>query len=774
MSKNLVIVESPAKAKTIEGYLGKDFIVRSSNGHIRDLSKKGLSVDIGNGFLPAYEISADKKQLVADLKKIASKVETVWLATDEDREGEAISWHLLETLGLDIHQTKRITFNEITKSAILKSIDNPRLIDKDLVDAQQARRILDRIVGFELSPVLWKKVKPSLSAGRVQSVAVRLIVEREKEIASFEATTFFKLTATFGAAKGSLKAELEDHMQSPEEVKAFLNGLPGCDFSVESVEVKPHNRFPAAPFTTSTLQQEASVKLGFSVSRTMSVAQKLYEGGFITYMRTDSTNLSQTALDQAKDEILRSYGSEYSKTTQYATKNAGAQEAHEAIRPTKFSAVDVSSNREEQRLYDLIRKRCLASQMTAAKFEKTTLKIKGAPQDKRFIARGEVVLFDGFLKVYNVADEEENSDNEDETGLLPKVDKEESLHFIELTAAQRYTRGPARFSEASLVKKMEELGIGRPSTYAPTISTVQKRGYVAKNDRPPLERQLTKMHLSSKGLVESVHTETTGSDKNRLIPTDIGVLVTEFLEEQFQQIMDYQFTAQVEASFDEIAQGKMHWTSMLDSFYNSFHGKVQNTLDQSARVTGERELGIDPTSKRKVIVRMGRFGPVAQIGNEQEEGVKAQYASLQKNQSIQSITLEEALELFKLPRIVGERGGEVIKANIGKFGPYVQLGKTYASIPKEEDVMEITLERALELIDLKVQGAANNTIVSFEERPDVLVLNGKYGPYIKVGKLNVKIPKGTEPTSLTLEDCLNLSENQPKSSAKRSGSRKKA
>lgn len=770
MSKNLVIVESPAKAKTIEGYLGADYTVKSSFGHIRDLAKKGLSVEIDNEFIPNYEVPADKKPLITELKKLAKNAEFVWLATDEDREGEAISWHLFETLGLKQENTHRITFNEITKTAVQKAIANPRKIDQDLVDAQQARRILDRIVGFELSPVLWRKVRPSLSAGRVQSVAVRLITEREEEIQGFIATSFFKTIANLKAKNGALKAELDHNFDDSTRVETFLDGMKGRKLTVESIDTKPTKRTPSSPFTTSTLQQEASVKLGFSVSRTMSVAQKLYESGHITYMRTDSTNLSETALNGAAEEIISSYGESYSKPTKYSTKSASAQEAHEAIRPSNFGAVQVSDNRDEQRLYELIRKRTLASQMAPAQLEKTTVKLSGAPDNQVFTAKGEVIVFDGFLRVYaaSTLDEEE-----EEEGMLPKLSEGEVLDVLDLQATQRFTRSPSRYSEASLVKKMEELGIGRPSTYAPTISTIQKRGYVAKNESDGLQRAYVQFQLKGDELSVLERTETVGADKNRLVPTDIGVLVTSFLEQQFEKIMDYQFTARVEEAFDEIAQGKVKWNAMLKTFYAPFHATVEQTMETSGRVTGERELGVDPTSGRKVIARMGKFGAMIQIGDEQTDGEKPRFASLLKSQSIATITFDDAMELFKLPRVLGEFESEVIKVNVGRFGPYVQLGKLFASIPKEEGVMEITLDRAIELILEKRAGAANNTIKSFDERPDVLVLNGKFGPYLKIGKDNYKLPKGTEPNSLTLDECLTIAENQPSSKAKRTFKSKK-
>lgn len=770
MSKNLVIVESPAKAKTIESYLGSDFIVKSSFGHVRDLSKRGLSIEIENAFQPVYEVSEDKKQIVNELKKLAKAAEMVWLATDEDREGEAISWHLFEALNLKDETTKRITFNEITKGAVLKAIENPRKINIGLVDAQQARRILDRIVGFELSPVLWRKVKPSLSAGRVQSVAVRLIVEKELEISKFESESFFKVVGQFSATNGNFKAELSKHLADENEANTFVSGLNASTFQVSSVEKKPFTRSPSAPFTTSTLQQEASLKLGFSVSRTMSVAQKLYEGGHITYMRTDSTNLSETALAQAVAEITSRFGTEYSKPTKYATKSASAQEAHEAIRPTEFSVEMVSEEREEQRLYDLIRKRTLASQMAKANLERTIITLAGAPQGLDFVAKGEVILFDGFLKAYSVT----NMDEEDETfELLPKVAAGEAIALKEAKATQRFTRGPARYTEASLVKKMEELGIGRPSTYAPTISTIQKRNYVMKKESEGKERAYAQIQWTPENTTVTTLTETVGTDKNRLIPTDIGIVVTNFLVEHFAAIMDYQFTAQVEESFDKIANKNLVWSDMLGTFYKPFHANVEETLENSGRATGERTLGEDPKSGRKVIARMGRYGAMIQIGDEQVDGEKPLFASLMKDQSITNITLEEAMDLFKMPRVFGEFSGEMLRVNIGKFGPYVQLGKTFASIPKDEDPMEITLERAIEIVEEKKKSDAEKVIKSFPEQADVFLLNGRYGAYLKIGKENYKLPKTSVPADLTFEECIEISKNQPVSKSKKSPKRKK-
>lgn len=772
MSKNLVIVESPAKAKTIEGYLGKDFTVKSSFGHVRDLASKGLAIDVENNFAPEYEVSSDKKALVAELKKLAKESDVVWLATDEDREGEAISWHLYETLGLAKKDTKRITFNEITKGAILKAIENPRQINKPLVDAQQARRVLDRLVGFELSPVLWKKVRPSLSAGRVQSVAVRLIVEREKEIQQFNAESYFRVTGEFLKGKERIKAEVSKHFGTDTEVNSFLENCANVDFKVLDVQQKPAKKTPASPFTTSTLQQEASLKLGFSVSRTMQVAQKLYEAGHITYMRTDSVNLSETAMEGAKNEILSAYGKEYSHPSKYTNKSSNAQEAHEAIRPTNFAMHALSSGeRDEVRLYDLIWKRSIASQMSHAELERTTISIGNQKLPEIFQAKGEVIKFDGFLKVYletNLDDEE----NENETeGLLPAVQVGETLDRDFIRATQRFTRPSARYVEASLVKKLEELGIGRPSTYAPTISTIQKRGYVEKQEREGEERAYQVLELKGSAIEKQTKKEITGKEKNKLFPTDIGMVVTDFLVDHFGGIMDYHFTAEVEEQFDEIARGKMEWTDMLSSFYKPFHSTVENTLEHSDRATGERELGIDPASNKKVIARIGRFGPMIQIGDEKEDGDKPRFASLLGNQSIHTITLEEALELFKLPRLVGEFEGQEVKANAGRFGPYVQIGKLFVSLKKEDDPMTVTLERAIELIQEKREVEANRLIKDFPGREDVQLLNGRYGAYLKIGKDNFKLPKGTDAATLTLEECLAIANDPANAPKKKPGGR---
>ena len=761
MAKNLVIVESPAKAKTIEGYLGKDFVVKSSFGHVRDLAKKGTAIDIENNFAPQYEVSADKKQVVAELKKLAKSAEIVWLATDEDREGEAISWHLYETLGLKPESTKRITFNEITKSAITRAIENPRNINTELVNAQQARRVLDRLVGFELSPVLWRKVRPSLSAGRVQSVAVRLIVEREKEINEFKPTPFFKVQGYFTKGSDQLKADLNKQFDSEKDSKSFLEQCKSADFKVEDVSKKPAQKSPSAPFTTSTLQQEASLKLGFSVSRTMSVAQRLYEAGRITYMRTDSVNLSDTARSGAKAEIEKAYGKEYSSPKNYSNKNSNAQEAHEAIRPTDFSLHSVEAESDEQRLYELIWKRAIASQMSKAKLERTTIKISADGLSNYFQAKGEVIVFDGFLRVYlesKIDDEEEDDATAD---LLPAVSVGDALNRETVTITERFTRHAPRYVEASLVKKLEELGIGRPSTYAPTISTIQKRGYVEKREKDGEERNYIVLTLDGQDIKNETKSEIVGRERNKLLPTDIGIVVTEFLSEHFGRIMDYNFTAKVEEEFDEIAQGLKEWTAMIQDFYTPFHDNVEDTLENSDRATGERYLGKHPVNGRKVIARIGRFGPMVQVGDEQEDGEKPQFASLQKDQSIQSITLEEAMELFKLPRELGQFEDKVVKANVGRFGPYVQIERTFVSIPKDESPMSITLERAIELIKAKREADANKIIKLFPENEDVQLLNGRWGPYLKIGKKNFKLPKDVEPKDLTLEQCIEISENQP-------------
>ncbi len=770
MAKNLVIVESPAKAKTIEGYLGKDFVVKSSYGHVRDLAKKGTAIDVENDFKPNYEVSSDKKQIVSELKKLSKAAEMVWLATDEDREGEAISWHLYETLGLKPGNTKRITFNEITKTAIQKAIQEPRDINVELVNAQQARRVLDRLVGFELSPVLWRKVRPSLSAGRVQSVAVRLIVEREKEILDFVPNAFFKVNGKFSKGNDVFSADLNKQFDSEETAKEFLNKCLASDFSVSDVVKKPAQKKPSAPFTTSTLQQEASLKLGFSVSRTMGVAQRLYEAGRITYMRTDSVNLSDTAREGAKNEIISAYGKEYSNPQNYKNKNSNAQEAHEAIRPTDFSVHTVDAESDEVKLYELIWKRSIASQMSMAKLERTTVKISADGIEEHFQAKGEVIVFDGFLRVYLESKMDEDEDENETSGLLPAVNTGDSLHKDVITATQRFSRHAPRYVEASLVKKLEELGIGRPSTYAPTISTIQKRGYVEKREKDGVERAFTVLTVENGKLSTEEKSEIVGRERNKLLPTDIGIVVTDFLSEHFERIMDYNFTAKVEEEFDDIAKGLKEWTAMIHDFYKPFHENVEDTLENSERASGERYLGDHPVSGKRIIARIGRFGPMVQVGDEQTDGEKPQFASLQKDQSIGTITLEEALELFKLPRKLGEFEDKLVRANVGRFGPYVQIDKMFVSIPKEESPMDITLERAIELILEKREADAKKVIKLFPENEEVQLLNGRWGPYPKIGKKNFKLPKDVEPADLTLEECIHISENQP---AKRKPAKKK-
>lgn len=759
MGKNLVIVESPAKAKTIEKYLGKDFIVMSSYGHVRDLAKGDGSIDIENGFKPKYIISSDKKKIITELKKQVKAVDFVWLASDEDREGEAISWHLKETLGLDKKGYKRITFNEITKSAVLKAIEKPRAIDDDLVNAQQARRILDRLVGFELSPVLWRKVKPSLSAGRVQSVAVRLVVEREQDIEKFTTKSFYRTESVFKVGSSILKAKLNKQFDSQSDVESFLSDSADYAYKVKSITKKPAKKSPAAPFTTSTLQQEASLKLGFSVSRTMSVAQRLYESGLITYMRTDSVNLSETALTGAKNEIEQSYGKEYHKVRKFKNKSGGAQEAHEAIRPTDFTLHSIDAERDEARLYQLIWKRSIASQMSDAQLERTAIKID-APQGFEFAANGEIVLFDGFLKVYL---ESKLDDEDDEMeGLLPAMSEGDVLEQTELKSIQRFTRPPSRYVEASLVKKLEELGIGRPSTYAPTISTIQKRGYVERGESEGELRSYKLLSLDAGQIKVDEATEKTGSNKGKMIPTDIGRVVTEFLMEHFGQVMDYNFTANVEKEFDDIANGMVEWTKMIEEFYGPFHKRVEDTIENSERASGERMLGVDPKTGLNVYARIGRYGPMAQIGESDQEE-KPKFASLQKDQSIQTITIEEALELFKFPKVIGQYEDVDIKINKGRFGPYVQQSKLFVSIKEENgDTLEnMTIERAIELIEEKKEEDRNRIIKSFDEDDTMQLLNGRYGPYLKVGRKNYKLPKDVEPKDLTYDECLHIMENQP-------------
>ncbi len=748
MSKNLVIVESPAKAKTIEGFLGKDFTVRSSFGHVRDLVKKGYGIDIENNFTPTYEVQPDKERVISELKKLSKGADMVWLASDEDREGEAISWHLYETLGLEKKRTKRIVFHEITKGAIEKAIQNPREIDINLVNAQQARRILDRLVGFELSPILWRKIRPSLSAGRVQSVAVRLIVEREREIQGFKSTSSFKVSALFLVGKATLKAELDNRFKTEEEAGAFLEKCRNALFTINSVETKPAKRSPSAPFTTSTLQQEAARKLGFSVSQTMVVAQRLYESGKITYMRTDSVNLSETAMNQAREAITKNYGDKYHHPRQFKTKSKGAQEAHEAIRPTYIQTTEIDGERNEQRLYDLIWKRTIASQMADAELEKTTARIGINTTSEQFVAQGEVLKFDGFLKVYIEGTDDE--DDEENSSMLPPLNQGDNLQVKEIAAVQRFTHHPARYTEASLVKKLEELGIGRPSTYAPTISTVQKRNYVEKTDREGSPRNFTVLTLDNNKVSKQIKTENTGAEKAKLFPTDIGMVVNDFLIQYFPNIMDFHFTARVEEEFDEIAEGKMKWTDMLEEFYKPFHKVVENTIDNSERASGERALGNHPVSGKPVIVRIGRFGPLAQIGETNEEtGEKPTFASLRKDQSIETITLEEALDLFKLPMTLGNYKDKEVIVSVGRFGPYVKYGEEYISIPRTEDPLKVDMDRAIELIGEKE--IANAPVAYYEGKP-VTKGKGRFGPFIKYDNLYINVPRAYNFDALTQKD----------------------
>ncbi|MCX6246548.1 MAG: type I DNA topoisomerase [Bacteroidetes bacterium] len=774
MTKNLVIVESPAKAKTIEGFLGKDFVVKSCFGHVMDLAKKDLGVDIENGFLPRYIISPEKKKVVAELKKKASDAEVIWLASDEDREGEAIAWHLVAALDLDESRTKRIVFHEITKSAILEAIENPRKIDKNLVDAQQARRVLDRLVGFELSPVLWKKIKPSLSAGRVQSVAVRLIAEREEEIRNFSAVSSYRVQADFilddDKKKSKVTAELNKRFSEKEEAIAFLEKCKAALFAVEEIDTKPAKKSPAPPFTTSTLQQEASRKLGFSVANTMRVAQQLYESGKITYMRTDSVNLSQMAIGMAKEEITRSFGPEYVKTRQYTTRTKGAQEAHEAIRPTYLIHRNIEGDNSQKRLYDLIWKRTIASQMSDAILEKTNITIGISTTKEKFIARGEVIKFDGFLKVY--MESKDDDDDENQEGMLPPVSNGDKMIAQEIQAQQKFTQHLPRYTEASLVKKLEELGIGRPSTYAPTISTIQKREYVIREDREGIVRQYSMIRLKGTKITEEVKTENTGFEKAKLYPTDIGNLVNSFLMQYFVNILDYNFTATVEEEFDEIAEGKLVWNKMIHDFYYPFHAQIEETLETSKKVSGEKMLGLDPLSGLNMYVRIGRYGPMVQLGETDPEN-KPRFASLKKGQSIDTITLEEALDLFKLPRPLGDYEDSEVIVSTGRFGPYVKHNSAFVSLAKSDDPMTIDLERAIELITEKRKKETEKTIREFPENADMKILNGRYGAYISFKKQNYKIPKSKDPKELTLEDCLVIVKETEPSKPGRTSRKKK-
>lgn len=781
MQKNLVIVESPAKAKTIEKFLGKDYKVMSSYGHIRDLKTKEFSIDIEHDYAPQYVIPADKKKLVSELKSEAKSAEQVWLASDEDREGEAISWHLYEVLGLKPENTKRIVFHEITKNAILHAIETPRDININLVNAQQARRVLDRIVGFELSPILWRKVKPALSAGRVQSVAVRLIVEREREINEFVSEAAFRVIANFILPDGTtvLKAELNRRLKDKKEVEAFLESCKNASFTIDDITTKPVKKSPAPPFTTSTLQQEAARKLGYSVSQTMMIAQRLYESGLITYMRTDSVNLSDLALGTAKEAIFETYGEKYYKFRQYHTKSKGAQEAHEAIRPTYISNVEAGSSSQEKKLYELIRKRTIACQMADAELERTTISVGISGQTERFVAVGEVISFEGFLQVY-MESNDDDTEKEQENGLLPPVKLHETLSLKDIVATERFTQRPPRYTEASLVRRLEELGIGRPSTYAPTIQTIQNREYVVKGDKEGVERAYTVVSLSKGKIKETEKTETVGADRNKLMPTDIGTVVNDFLMEYFPDVLDYNFTASVEKEFDSVAEGELVWTKAIDKFYKIFHPIVEATAAvKTEHKVGERELGIDPKSGNPVFVKIGRYGPVVQIGAahaDDKETPKPQFASLMKGQSIDTITLEEALKLFDLPRTVGEYEGKVMVAAVGRFGPFIRHDGKFVSIPKDLNPLTITAEEAIALIEGKRVKDEQRFIKKFEEDPEMEILKGRFGPYISYQKANYRIPKTvTDPTILTLEDCKKIiAEAGEKPAAKKTTRKKKA
>ncbi len=781
MQKNLVIVESPAKAKTIEKFLGKDYKVMSSYGHIRDLKTKEFSIDIEHDYAPQYVIPADKKKLVSELKSEAKSAEQVWLASDEDREGEAISWHLYEVLGLKPENTKRIVFHEITKNAILHAIETPRDININLVNAQQARRVLDRIVGFELSPILWRKVKPALSAGRVQSVAVRLIVEREREINEFVSEAAFRVIANFILPDGTtvLKAELNRRLKDKKEVEAFLESCKNASFTIDDITTKPVKKSPAPPFTTSTLQQEAARKLGYSVSQTMMIAQRLYESGLITYMRTDSVNLSDLALGTAKEAIFETYGEKYYKFRQYHTKSKGAQEAHEAIRPTYISNVEAGSSSQEKKLYELIRKRTIACQMADAELERTTISVGISGQTERFVAVGEVISFEGFLQVY-MESNDDDTEKEQENGLLPPVKLHEALSLKDIVATERFTQRPPRYTEASLVRRLEELGIGRPSTYAPTIQTIQNREYVVKGDKEGVERAYTVVSLSKGKIKETEKTETVGADRNKLMPTDIGTVVNDFLMEYFPDVLDYNFTASVEKEFDSVAEGELVWTKAIDKFYKIFHPIVEATAAvRTEHKVGERELGIDPKSGNPVFVKIGRYGPVVQIGAahaDDKEAPKPQFASLMKGQSIDTITLEEALKLFDLPRTVGEYEGKVMVAAVGRFGPFIRHDGKFVSIPKDLNPLTITAEEAIALIEGKRVKDEQRFIKKFEEDPEMEILKGRFGPYISYQKANYRIPKTiTDPTILTLEDCKKIiAEAGEKPAAKKTTRKKKA
>ena len=767
MVKNLVIVESPAKAKTIEGFLGKEFMVKSSYGHVRDLNKSNLSLDMDHGFMPEYEVPDDKKHLVAELKKLSAGAEMVWLASDEDREGESISWHLYETLGLNEDKYRRIVFHEITKPAILHAIDNPRKIDMDLVAAQQARRVLDRLVGYELSPLLWKKVKPALSAGRVQSVAVRLIVEREDEIKNFVNSSAYRITANFSFTidnhEYQLFAELPTRFDTEEEAYKFLENCKAAEYTIKAVEKKPVSKCPAPPFTTSTLQQEAGRKLGFSVSNTMRIAQQLYESGKITYMRTDSVNLSTFALGQAKKEIENLYGAQYVKTRQFTTKSKGAQEAHEAIRPTYLDQQNIKGTADERKLYDLIWKRTIASQMADAQIEKTTVNIDVSNSDKDFVASGEVVLFDGFLKVYIESVDDENG--ESVNNMLPPMKVGQTLDLDKMEAQQRFARKPFRYTEASLVKKMEELGIGRPSTYAPTISTIQKRDYVEKKDIAGETRTFKVYTLKKNKITEKTGKENIGYEKAKLVPTDIGVLVNKFLISYFETIVDYNFTANVEKEFDKIAEGRCEWNKMIKEFYKDFHKTITETGDNSGKFSGEKLLGVDPVSGKNVYVKIGRFGPVAQIGDT-ESDEKPKFAGLHKDQSIETITLDEVLDLFAFPRSLGEYEDAEIQVAIGRFGPYLKHKNAFYSLSKLDDPSLVTFQRAVEIIESKRKSDADNVVATFPEDKDMKVLRGRFGIYVSYKKANYKIPRTYDANNLTYQDCVDIV-NDPNNASKK-------
>ena len=778
MQKNLVIVESPAKAKTIEKFLGSDYKVMSSYGHIRDLCKKNFSVEVDNDYKPLYEIPEDKKPLVAELKKAAKKAETVWLASDEDREGEAIAWHLYEVLGLSPEHTRRIVFHEITRNAILHAIENPRDIDLNLVDAQQARRVLDRIVGFELSPVLWKKIKPSLSAGRVQSVAVRLIVDREEEIKNFSAEPYMRVTAQFATADAyTVKADLSRRLPDPETAREFLKDCANADFTVHDVQVRPLRKSPAPPFTTSTLQQEASRKLGFTVSQTMMVAQRLYEAGHITYMRTDSLNLSSLAIDSISREINDVIGPRYLKVRHYHTSSKGAQEAHEAIRPTYIDRHNIEGTAQEKKLYNLIWKRTIASQMADAEIEKTTIDIAISTRaNEHFSASGEVIKFDGFLNVYIEGHDEETLNETETSGLLPKMNIGEALAPQSIAATQRYTQQPPRYTEASLVKKLEELGIGRPSTYAPTISTIQQREYVEKGERPGVERPVVALTLADGKITETRNTETFGAEKGKLIPTDIGIIVNRFLTEYFPSILDYNFTAQVESKFDRIAEGKLRWESEIGDFYTEFHPDVEKAMNMRLEhKVGERLLGTDPASGQPVSVKIGRFGPLVQIGTNDGDN-KPRFASLQKGQSLETITLDEALKLFSCSRQLGEFEDKPVNIGVGRFGPYVKHDNKFISIPKSIDCDTISLDKAIALIEAKRADERNKIVKEFADAPEIRILNGRYGVYIAANGNNYKIPKTVDdPTALTVDECREIiagQDSKPRRAPRRTTTRK--